>query len=148
MEEINGGAPEFVPEMGDVYTMIALCGLAFVGLIFLAVRLSKIANPDPRKRVLLPMLAYFMALLALMGFLGSLWSTFKYPEVDITARNLIIGGESFPLPRTHEVRMEAYSGAGLNASSKVLLVQTKDRRTWAFPDSRYPVNEMMRRLKP
>jgi hypothetical protein len=30
----------------------------------------------------------------------------------------------------------------------VLLVQTKDRKTWAFPDDRYPVTEIMRHLRP
>ncbi|OAV44806.1 hypothetical protein [Lewinella sp. 4G2] len=147
MEPSQTGLNVFTPQMGDVYTMMAVCGLAFVTLVFLAFRLNKIDNPDPRKKVLLPMLAYFMALLALMGFLGSFWSVFKYPTVEITQQNFLVGDETYPIPRSHEVRIESYAGTGLNNSSRVLLIQTKDRRTWAFPDDRYPITDMLRLLK-
>jgi len=137
----------FSPQMGDVYTMMSVCGAIFVLLIFLAFRLNKIKNVDPRRRVLLPMLCYFMALLALMGFLGSFWSLFKYPTLEITNTRMIIGGEENPLPSVANIRLENYASGGLGGSSRILLVQTKDRKTWAFPDDRYPVNDMMRLLR-
>ncbi len=138
----------FSPEMKDVYTMLAICGVLFVLLIFTALRLSKIEHPDPRRKVLLPMLAYFLALLALMGFLGNFWSTFKYPDVAITRTKLTIGGEAYPIPRPHEVRLDAGGGTGSFSGGRVLLVQTKDRRTWAFPEDRYAINDMLRILRP
>ncbi|MEO0734535.1 MAG: hypothetical protein AAFZ52_16990, partial [Bacteroidota bacterium] len=122
---------------------MALTGAAFLALVFLALRLNKLKHPDPRRRVLLPMLAYFAALLALMVCLGSLWSVFKYPTVEVTASELIIGNTTYPRPKPQDIRLENYTGSGLGPTTKVLLVQTKDRRTWAFPEDRYPVGEMM-----
>ncbi|TXF90742.1 hypothetical protein FUA23_04695 [Neolewinella aurantiaca] len=137
----------FSPQLGDIHGMLAICGAIFVLLVWLAFRLNKIKDPDPRKRVLLPMLAYFMALLALMGFLGSFWTLFKYPTLEISDTEMIINGESNRLPSASNVRLENYESGGLGPSSRVLLVQTKDRKTWAFPEDRYPVNEIMRLLR-
>jgi len=137
----------FTPQLGDIYTMLSICGLAFVGLVGLAFILNKNKHPDPRRRVLLPMLCYFMALLALMGFLGSFWSTFKYPTLKLTATQMIIDGQENPMPARSNVRLENYASGGLGPASRVLLVQTKDRKTWAFPEDRYEVTEIMRLLK-
>jgi hypothetical protein len=138
----------FSPEMGDVYGMMMVCGAAFILLVWLATRLNKSKHPDPRRRVLMPMLSYFMALLALMAFLGSFWSLFKYPTLEITETQMIIDGTANPLPTQSNIRLENYESSGLGPSTRVLLVQTKNRKTWAFPDDRYPVNEIMRLLKP
>jgi len=137
----------FSPQLGDVYGMMAICGAIFVLLVWLALRLNKNKHPDPRRRVLMPMLAYFMALLALMAFLGSFWSLFKYPTLEIAAKEMIIDGERNRLPNASNVRLETYESGGLGPSTRVLLVQTKDRKTWAFPEDRYPVNEIMRLLR-
>lgn len=137
----------YSPQLGDLYTMIAICGFLFVSLVFLAFRLSKNKHPDPRRRVLLPMLCYFIALLALMGGLGSFWSVFKYPNVSIEPEAIVLNGESYPRPRKGDMRMESYTGGGFNSTTRVLLIQTKDRRTWAFPADRYPINEMMNKLQ-
>lgn len=137
----------FTPQLGDIYGMMMVCGAAFVLLIWLAVRLNKNKHPDPRRRVLMPMLSYFMALLALMGLLGSFWSIFKYPTLEITDQKMIIDGVENPLPSQTNMRLENYSSSGLGRSTRVLLLQTKDRKTWAFPDDRYPVNEMMQLLR-
>lgn len=138
----------FSPQMGDVYGMMMVCGAAFVLLVWLAIRLNKNKHPDPRRRVLMPMLSYFMALLALMAFMGSFWSLFKYPTLEITESQMIIDGDANPLPTRSNVRLENYASSGLGTSTRVLLVQTKDRKTWAFPDDRYPVNEIMQQLRP
>lgn len=138
----------FSPQMGDVYGMMMVCGAAFVLLVWLAIRLNKNKHPDPRRRVLMPMLSYFMALLALMAFMGSFWSLFKYPTLEITENQMIIDGEANPLPTRSNVRLENYASSGLGTSTRVLLVQTKDRKTWAFPEDRYPVNEIMQQLRP
>lgn len=138
----------FTPELGDVYAMMVICGVAFVALIWLALRLNKNKHPDPRRRILMPMLSYFIALLALMAFLGSFWSLFKYPTLEIADTRMIIDGVDNPLPTQANVRLENYSSSGLGAATRVLLVQTKDRKTWAFPEDRYPVNEILQLLKP
>jgi|GEM_PF-2347873 hypothetical protein len=137
----------FTPELGDIYGMLAICGLAFVALVWLALRLNKNQHPDPRRRVLLPMLFYFMALLALMGFLGSFWSMFKYPTLEVANGKMIIDGKANPLPSAANLRLENYDSGGLGSSARVLLIQTMDRKTWAFPDDRYPINDMMRLLR-
>lgn len=137
----------FTPELGDIYGMLAICGLAFVALVLLAFRLNKNKHPDPRRRVLLPMLCYFLALLALMGFLGSFWSMFKYPTLEVADGKMIIDGTVNPIPSATNLRLENYASGGLGPSSRVLLIQTKDRKTWAFPDNRYPINDMMRLLR-
>jgi len=127
--------------------MLTICGVVFILFVWLAVRLNKNKHPDPRRRVLLPMLAYFMALLSLMCFFGSFWSLFKYPTLEITATEMIIGGESNRLPSASNVRLETYESGGLGPSNRVLLLHTKDRKTWAFPEDRYPVNDIMRLLR-
>lgn len=137
----------FTPQLGDIYGMMMVCGAAFVLLIWLAVRLNRNKHPDPRRRVLMPMLSYFIALLALMGLLGSFWSVFKYPTLEITDQKMIIDGVENPLPSQANIRLEDYASTGLGMSSRVLFIQTKDRKTWAFPDDRYPVNEMMQLLR-
>jgi hypothetical protein len=140
-------ALSFSPQMGDIYLMAAVCGALFIILVWLAFRLNKNKHPDPRRRVLMPMLSYFMALLALMGFLGSFWSVFKYPEVKVANERLLIGSEDFPMPKPSEMRLESYTGSGLGPATRVLLVQTKDRRTWAFPADRYNINGMMQAMR-
>lgn len=137
----------FTPQLGDIYGMMMVCGAAFVLLIWLAVQLNRNKHPDPRRRVLMPMLSYFIALLALMGLLGSFWSVFKYPTLEITDQKMIIDGVENPLPSQANIRLEDYASTGLGMSSRVLFIQTKDRKTWAFPDDRYPVNEMMQLLR-
>ena len=137
---------EFLPKLGDLYATLAFCGLGFAVMVYLAVRAGQGKNADPRRRVLLPMLAYFGALLALMAFLGAFWSTFKYPPVVMTATTMTIGGERYPLPRLTNVRLESV-GKGVNTTGRVLLLQTQDRKNWAFPDDRYEVTRMYSLLR-
>jgi hypothetical protein len=132
---------EFIPDKSDLYATLLVCGLAIIALVWVGVRASKAGHPDPRRRVLLPMLAYFGGLLALMAFLGALWATFKYPPVTITPNALFIDGEEHPLPSPSAIRLEAV-GRGVNITDQVLLVQTRDRRNWAFPGDRYDVRRM------
>jgi uncharacterized membrane protein len=137
----------FTPQLGDIHATMLVCGLAIVALVALAIFFNKNKHPDPRRRVLLPMLCYFAALLALMGFLGSFWSMFKYPKLEITATEMVINGQTNPIPSPANIRLENYTNSGLGPESRVLLVQTRDRKTWAFPEDRYPVTEIMRLLK-
>ena len=131
----------FIPERSDLYFTLAACGLGVLGMLFLAYRASRSAHPDPRRRVLLPMLAYFGALLFLMAFLGGLWSSFKYPDVAIGPKVFVLDGEELPLPRLGSVRMESV-GRGVNLDQQVLLIQTRDRRNYVFPEDRYDIKRM------
>lgn len=137
---------EFVPILGDLYATLAFCGLGVAVMVYLAVRASQGNDTDPRRRILLPMLAYFGALLALMAFLGAFWSTFKYPKVVMTPTTMTIGDERYPLPRLTSVRLESV-GKGVNTTGRVLLLQTQDRKNWAFPDDRYEVTHMYSLLR-
>ena len=138
----------YTPQLGDLYLAIGICGFLFVTFTFLAFRLNKVKTKDPRRRVLLPMLSYFVALLALMGLLGSFFSSTKFPVVEVHAKHLVIDGERVPKPRRGDVRMESNTGGGLGQTVRVLLLQTRDHRTLAFPSDRYDVNGMMRQLMP
>lgn len=131
----------FTPERVDLYATLVGCGVGFLVMLYLAYRASRSGHQDPRQRVLLPMLAYFGALLFLMAFLGGFWTTFKYPDVAIGPDTFIIAGEEMPLPPVSSIRMEAV-GRGVNLDQKVLLIQTRDRRNWVFPDDRYDINRM------
>ncbi len=131
----------FVPERADLYATLIGCGLGVAIMIFLAIKVSRSGHRDPRQRVLLPMLAYFVALLFLMAFLGGLWSSFKYPKVAIGPAAFVVDGEKLPLPRLSSVRLESV-GRGMNLNQQVLLIQTRDRRNWVFPDDRYDIKRM------
>ncbi len=136
----------FAPQLSDLYVTLGVCGVIFVGMLYLSVLASRSKDPDPRRRVLLPMLAYFGALLGLMAFLGAFWSTFKYPEVTISSNRLAIGDVEYPLPNVANMRLEAV-GRGVQQDQSVLLVQTNDRKNWAFPGDRYDVRRMYGMLR-
>ncbi|NJB85747.1 hypothetical protein GGR26_001492 [Lewinella marina] len=131
----------FTPDRMDLYATLVGCGAGFLVMVYLAYRASRSGHQDPRQRVLLPMLAYFGALLFLMAFLGSFWTMYKYPDVSIGPDAFVIEGEEMPLPSLNSVRLEAV-GRGSNVDQKILLVQTRDRRNWVFPGDRYDINEM------
>lgn len=131
----------FTPVLTDLYATLAGCSAIIVVMVYLAVRAGNRKEADPRKRVLLPMLAYFGALLALMALLGSFWSILKYPTVTLSATELIVGDTAYPRPNLNNVRMTSV-GPGVNISGRVLLIQTKDRKNWAFPDDRYDIRHM------
>ena len=138
----------FAPELGDLYTSVLLFGGVFIALVVGAVVAGRRTGGDARRRVLLPMLLYFGSLLALMGALGTLWTLMKFPVVEITASRFIVDGTSYPPPRGQNIRFEDSPAAGsLGGGGRVLLVQTKDRRTWAFPGERYDVQGMYRRMR-
>lgn len=131
----------FTPALGDLYATLGGCTLLVAVMIYLAVRAGRADEPDPRRRVLLPMLAYFGALLGLMAFMGAFWSTFKYPSVTIGPATLMVGEVAYPIPNLADVRIENV-GQGINTDRQVLLLQTRDRKNWAFPADRYDVKRM------
>ena len=136
----------FTPDLSDLYLTLAVSGGVMALMVYLGVRANQLQDPDPRRRVLLPMLAYFGALLGLMAFLGALWSTFKYPTVEVQDRQLVIDGQRYPVPPPSAIRMEAV-GKGVNTTGRVLLIQTRDRRNWVFPDSRYDTQRLYALLR-
>jgi hypothetical protein len=136
----------FTPDKSDLYTTLLISGIVIVALTWLGVQTSRAKHADPRRRILLPMLAYFGGLLALMAFMGAFWATFKYPVIGIGPRQMTIDGESFPRPAPSSIRLEAV-GKGVNVTDQVLLVQTRDRRNWAFPGDRYDVRRMYGMLR-
>ncbi|WP_116127440.1 hypothetical protein [Lewinella sp. IMCC34183] len=132
---------QFIPVRTDLYATLAFCAAGVAVMLFLAVKAGRAQHPDPRRRVLLPMLAYFGGLLFLMAFLGALWSSFKYPDVTVTPTAFVVGDDELPLPPLGSVRLENV-GRGVNQDQQVLLVQTRDRRNWVFPGDRYDIKRM------
>ena len=136
----------YSPQLNDLYLTMAGCVAGIGVMLFLAVRVSRTGTRDPRKKVLLPMLAYFAGLLFLMALLGAFWSALKYPRVTITGSQLVIDEQAYPVPPAGSMRLEQV-GKGMNRDETVLLVQTRDRRNWAFPAGRYDVQDMYRQLR-
>lgn len=134
------------PALSDLYLTMAGCALGIAFMVFLALRAGKSTTRDPRRRVLLPMLAYFGGLLLLMALMGAFWTAFKYPVVSITGKVMTIDGAEYRVPPPGSIRLEQV-GRGLNADQTVLLMQTRDRRNWVFPEQRYDVRNMYRQLR-
>ena len=136
----------FSPQLNDLYLTMAGCAAGIGLMLFLAIRVGRTGTRDPRKKVLLPMLAYFAGLLFLITLLGAFWSALKYPTVTITGSQIVIDDANYPVPPPGSMRLEQV-GKGFNRDETVLLMQTRDRRNWAFPSDRYDVQEMYRRLR-
>ncbi len=136
----------FTPNLSDLYLTMAGCAIGIAVMVFLAVAAGKLENKDPRRKVLLPMLAYFAGLLFMMAFMGAFWTAWKYPVVSISGKTLTIDGEAYPVPSPGNMRLEQV-GRGMNTDETVLLVQTRDRRNWVFPEGRYDVQAMYRQLR-
>ncbi|WP_116108249.1 hypothetical protein [Lewinella sp. IMCC34191] len=136
----------FTPGLKDLYITMAACAAGIAVMIFLGIRAGKRPSRDPRQRVLLPMLAYFAGLLFLMALLGAFWTAMKYPVVSISGRTLTIDEVEYPVPSPATIRLERV-GRGINADETVLLLQTRDRRNWVFPENRYDVSLMYRQLR-
>ena len=139
-------ASVFSPALKDLYLTMLACGVGIVGMIYLSVRAGRQRTGDPRRRVLLPMLAYFAGLLFLMALLGAFWTSLKYPVVSIEGTTMTIGGQKYAVPSATAIRLEQV-GRGINTDETVLLLQTRDRRNWAFPENRYDVTTMYRELR-
>ncbi|PPK84396.1 hypothetical protein CLV84_4166 [Neolewinella xylanilytica] len=137
---------QFSPALQDLYLTMAGCVAGIGVMVFLAVRANKQPSRDARQRVLLPMLAYFAGLLFLMALMGAFWTAMKYPVVAITGKVMTIDGEAYPVPSPQTMRLERV-GRGINTDQTVLLLQTRDRRNWVFPENRYDVQAMYRELR-
>ena len=136
----------YSPQLNDLYLTMAGCAAGIGVMVFVATRVGQTGTRDPRKKVLLPMLAYFAGLLFLMALLGAFWSSFKYPKVTVTGTQLVIDDATYPVPPAGSMRLEQV-GKGFNRDETMLLIQTRDRRNWAFPGDRYDVQDLYRQLR-
>lgn len=136
----------FQANNNDLWIWALLCFAAMLLLLALAIWLGKEKSPDPRRRVLLPMLFFFGALLALTGAAGNLLSLTKYPELAVTNNGIRLGKKAFPMPPKDAVRIEKIGG-GLGGERLILFLQTPEGKTYAFPDDRYPVQAIWQALK-
>lgn len=143
---MEGNEQIFQANNSDLWTWALLCLGAAILLLVLAIWLSKEKSPDPRRRVLLPMLFFFGALLAFMGAAGNLFSLTKYPSLAVSATQIRLDDVVFPFPRKDAVRIEKMSG-GLGGERLILFLQTPEGKTYAFPDERYPVQAIWQALK-
>lgn len=135
----------FQPINSDLWAWAWLClGLAFLFSI-LAIWLSKEKSADPRRRVLLPMLFFFGALLALMGAAGNLFSLTKYPELVLGSTEMRLDDKVFPLPKKKDISLVRTGGA-LSGERLILFLRTPEGKTYAFPDKRYPVEAIWQAL--
>ena len=136
----------FSPALQDLYLTMIACTAGIAVMVYLGLRAGRQTTRDPRRRVLLPMLAYFAGLLFLMALLGAFWTSLKYPVVTIAGTTMTIDGREYAVPSPTAIRLERV-GKGINIDETVLLLQTRDRRNWAFPENRYDVNTMYRQLR-
>jgi hypothetical protein len=134
----------FAPDVSSLLWSAGMCTLLLLLLVFAGWKLSSEGGQDKRKTVVLPMLFFFGALLAFMGAAGSTLTYFKFPVLEISDRHIRLDGKEYPRPRRDAVRTERVSGLG--GESQILLLQIPTGKTYAFPDDRYPVNEIRRAL--
>ena len=126
---------------GMVISLMLLFIFAIIGW-----RLGSSKTPDPRRRIVLPMLFYFGSLIAFISFTGNLLAWQKYPVLEIGADSMVLNGVAYPLARSSDLRIETASNP-LTGNTQILLLQTPQKKTYAFPGDRYPVPEIMRLLR-
>lgn len=136
----------FQADNSDLWTYALLCSAATLLFVLMAIWLNKEKSADPRRRVLLPMLLFFGALLTFMGAAGNFLSLTKYPSLAVAATEIRLDGEVFPFPRRDAIRIEKISG-GLGGERLILFLQTPAGKTYAFPDQRYPVQAIWQALR-
>ncbi len=137
----------FQATTSDLWTWVLLSLFAFLVLSFVAFRLGKEPASDPRRRVVLPMLLFFAALLCLMTAAGNFFSLTKYPDLAVVSPTEIrLGKQIFPFPRRDAIRMEKVSG-GLGGEHLLLLLQVSNGKTYAFPEERYDVEAIWQILR-
>lgn len=143
---MNENYQVFTPDTSSLLWAAGLCALLLIGLATAGWKLSSSGGKDQRQTVVLPMLFFFGALLAFMAGAGSMLTYFKFPVLEVSDRNIRLDGTEYPRPRRDAVRTERVFGLG--GESQILLLQIPTGKTYAFPDDRYPVNEIRRALHP
>lgn len=135
----------FAPDVSSLLWAVGLCTVLVIMLAIAGWKLSSAGGSDQRKTVVLPMLFFFGAMLALMGAAGNFLTYLKFPVLEVSERNIRVDGQEYPRPRKDAVRTERVNGLG--GESQLLLLQIPTGKTYAFPDDRYPVNEIRRALR-
>lgn len=137
----------YIPEMGDLWMGLITSLVVFLLFAVGGVLLYRGKSKDARMKVVVPMLCYVAALLALVSAGGHYLTTMKYPELAIGPARMAVNGEQFPLPRPNDLRLENVSVGLDGRSGQILMLQLGGGRTLALPDDRYPVVEIMRKFK-
>lgn len=129
--------------MGLIGSMVLLIAFAIGGFM-----LYNKKTADARLKVVLPMLFYMAALLALVSVGGHYLSMQKYPKIGLSKTKLMVADETFPLPRANSLRIESVEDRLTREVRQILMIQISGtQRTLALPDDRYPVKELMELLK-
>ena len=136
----------FEPVVSDLWTYIIVgivLLLAGFGTIVYANRLP--TTEDKRKRLLLPYLGFIMAIVALMLIVGNIWQIQKFPVFTLSKTEMTIDGDGQPMPRRSEFRIdrdEVSTGSWGN-SQNILMLRAKDGTTYALPENRYDLPQML-----
>jgi len=136
----------FHPVTSDLITGMVISLLLVVIFAIVGWRLGSSKHPDPRRRIVLPMLFYFGSLIAFISLAGNLLAWNKYPVLEIGTDKMVLNGVSYPLARANDLRIESAT-TPLGRKTQILLLQTPEKKTFALPGDRYPIPEIMRSLR-
>ncbi|MEM7574982.1 MAG: hypothetical protein AAF433_18900 [Bacteroidota bacterium] len=136
----------FEPTVSDLWTYIFLgiaLLLAGIGTAVYANRLP--TTEDKRKRLLLPYLGFILAIIAMMLIVGNIWQLNKFPTLTLSRTVMTIDGETQRMPRRSEFRVEReeVSAGSWGKSQNILLLRAEDGTTYALPENRYNLPQML-----
>lgn len=137
----------FTPELSDLWTGLIASAALFLAFAVAGLMLYGKKSDDARVRVVLPMLCYMAALLALVSAGGHYLTVLKYPEIGFNKFEIYVDGEPYRKPRPGDVRVESVNDQLTGATNQILLVQIDGQKTLALPGNRYPIKEIMQLVK-
>lgn len=143
----TNGWEVFTPDLGDLWVGLGGSLFLFLALAIGGFILYGRKSEDARVKVVLPMLLYMGALLALVSAGGHLLTSMKYPEISISKTRLAVDGKEYPRPRRDALRIETVDDRLTREQNQILLLKLGDGKTLALPDNRYPLEKMIKLLE-
>lgn len=140
----------FAPELSDLWNYLYL-GIALliagIGIAVWASRLPK--TEDKRKRLLVPYFGFILAIIAMMLIVGNFWQLKKYPTLTVSKTVLTINGEAQPMPSASQFRIDRENSTGgmWGKSQNILMLAGKDGITYALPEDRYDLQQLVQLLR-
>lgn len=144
----------YAPTSNDQITLIISILIAIVGF-YLTYRFlkRKVTREQHSRNVLIAMLFFFAALISTTVAFFSGWSLSKQGQVVLYENGMKIGGNELAYSSIKRmVVRNDQSSSFVNPqvttrSSNILLIESKDGRTYALSSEHYPLGELYAKLK-
>ncbi|MGB3547743.1 MAG: hypothetical protein WBA17_12255 [Saprospiraceae bacterium] len=148
--------PDLSSEWSTAYTGFIIAAAGMVGGWLLSRSARDLRGREYTGRQLGGMLLAFVGFLGLGMGLFSTWQTQKYPiiTVDTTTRTVTFGSERSDLSDIAATRTVSAGRVSLvtgedraGTQAKILLVETRDGKTRAFPEANYDIRKLQYALR-